>query len=95
MLAIKLKRTGKKGQAHFRLVISEKRSKLKGRDTDVLGWMNPLKKTSEINAEKVREWIKKGAQPTESVHNLLVKNKIIQASKISVHKKKKESSEKN
>lgn len=93
MLAIKLRRIGKKHQPSFRMIVAEKRSKLQGRFVDDLGWLNPKTKEFKINKERVDYWLKNGAQPTDSIHNLLVKNKIISGSKRPVHKKSKKSQE--
>lgn len=94
MLAIKLKRIGKKHQPSFRVVVAEKRSKLGGRYVEDIGWFNP--KTDEFNVkkERVAHWLKNGAQPTDTVHNLLIKSGVITGSKIPVHKKKKVEKEK-
>ena len=89
MLVIKFKRIGKKKQASFRLVVAEKRSKLRGRFVDDLGWTNPRMGKHEINKDRVLHWLKVGAKATPSVHNLLVKAGIIKAKKIAAHKKKK------
>lgn len=89
MLAIKLKRIGKKHQPSFRVVVTEKRSKLDGRYVEDLGWLNPANGEAKIEKERAVYWIKNGAQPTETVHNLLVKSKVITGPKIPVHKKKK------
>ncbi|MCP6719702.1 MAG: 30S ribosomal protein S16 [Patescibacteria group bacterium] len=88
MLAIKFRRQGKKHQASYRVVVAEKRSKLRGRFVDDLGWFDPHSKKFDIKKEKVEHWIKVGAKPTDSVHNLLVKAEIIKAPKISVHSRK-------
>ncbi len=95
MLAIKLKPIGKKHQKHYRLVVMEKKSKLAGSAVDNLGWVNPREKTAEIEKEKALEWIKRGAQPTASVTNLLIKKGILRGEKIAVHakSKKKEATE--
>ena len=90
MLAIKLKRTGKKHQAHFRVIVVEKKSKMRGRYTDDLGWLNPHTKKFNIDNAKTIHWLKVGAKPTNSTHNLLVKAGIIKTAKIPVHGKKKE-----
>jgi small subunit ribosomal protein S16 len=93
MLAIKLKPVGKKHQKTYRIIVAEKRSKLDGRCIDDLGWANPHADTHNIKADAVTQWIGKGAQPTPSVHNLLVKAGILKAPKIPVHsvaKKKKD-----
>ena len=89
MLTLKLKRIGKKHQASFRLVVLEKRTKLSGRYVEDLGWLNPESDELDLNKERIAYWLKVGAQPTDTVHNLLVKNGLINAPKIPVHKKKK------
>lgn len=93
MLVLKLKRIGKKHQASFRLVVDEKRHKLLGRNIEDLGWYNPRTKKREFNAERVLYWMKNGAQPSETVHNLLISAGVIKGKKISVHKKSKKSAE--
>jgi small subunit ribosomal protein S16 len=89
MLAIKLRPTGKKHQRHFRMVVLEKRSKLQGKYVDNLGWLDPHENKYTIDKEKAEEWIKKGAQPTDTAHNLLVRAGVLKTNKIPVHKKKK------
>jgi len=86
MLAIKLKRIGKKHQSAFRIVVSEKRSKVGGRYVEDLGFWNPRENKHDVNKERVEYWIKSGAQPSNTVHNLLVKSQAIKGHKISVHK---------
>jgi len=93
MLAIKLKRVGKKHQASFRIIVIPKRSKISGRFNDDIGWFNPHSDKFEINKEKALYWLKVGAQPTDSVFNLLVKAKIIKGPKKAVHKKPKKKKE--
>jgi len=94
MLAIKLRRIGKKHQPSFRIVVAERRSKLGGRYVDDLGWLNPLSKEFKINKERAEHWLKTGAKATASVHNLLVKSGVIGGQKRPVHKKKKVETEK-
>lgn len=94
MLAIKLKRVGKKGQATFRVVVNEKRSKVQGKFNDDLGWYNPHTNEVKIDGVKANEWIKKGAQPTDSVHNLLVRTgALAKTPKIALHVKPKKAVE--
>lgn len=93
MLAIKLKRVGKRHQPSYRVVIAEKRSKLDGRFVDDLGFYNPSSKEIKINATKALEWISKGAQPTDTVFNLLIKAGIIKGKKRPVHAKSKKQAE--
>jgi len=76
MLAIKLKRIGKKKQASYRIVVAEKRSKLGGRYVEDLGWFNPHSDQFNLNVDQVKYWISQGAQPTESAAALFKRAKI-------------------
>lgn len=73
MLAIKLKRIGKKHQASFRIIVAEKRSKVNGRFIEDLGWFNPRTSQFKLNSERADYWLKNGAQPTLSIRHLLRK----------------------
>jgi len=87
MLAIKLKRIGKRKQAAFRVIVAEKKSKVHGRYVDDLGSYSPHTKVLSVNKDRAVFWIGRGAQPTATVHNLLVKNGVISGAKIPVHKR--------
>ena len=89
MLAIKLKRIGKKHQPSFRVIVAEKRSKLEGRYIDDLGWLNPKGREFKINKERALHWLNHGAQPTDTVYNLLVKSGVINGPKRPKHQNKK------
>ena len=89
MLSIKLKRIGKKHQASFRLIVDEKRHRLFGKNTEDLGWFNPIENKSDFKKERILHWIKNGAQTSDTVHNLLVTAGIIAGKKIAVHKQPK------
>ncbi len=91
MLSIKLKRIGKKHQPSFRIVVAEKRSKLTGKFVEDLGWYNPRTKEVKVNKERIDYRLKNGAQPTDSVYNLLVRLMAISGPKRIVHKKSKKS----
>lgn len=86
MLAIKLKQIGKKKQHTFRVIVAEKRSKMGGTNVEDLGFWNPHTNKFELNKERVRYWIKNGAQPTDTVHNILITGKIIEGKKIPMHR---------
>jgi small subunit ribosomal protein S16 len=88
MLAIRFKRTGRKHQPSFRIVVAEKRSKRDGRAVEDIGFYNPISKEFNIKKERVDYWLKVGAKPTITVWNLLVKHKVINAPKIPVKIKK-------
>lgn len=87
MLAIKLKRIGKTKQAAFRVIVAEKKSKVRGRYVEDLGSYNPHTKVLSVAAERVSRWVSRGAKPTATVHNLFVSKGIIAGSKIPVHKR--------
>lgn len=75
MLAIKLKKVGKRGQKSFRLVVTEKRTKLNGDCLEDLGWYNPVSKKGELKNERVAHWVSEGAKPTPSAAQLMRKYK--------------------
>lgn len=58
----------------YRIVVMEARSSRQGKIADTLGWYNPSQKDSPLTIDKVRyeEWLKKGAQPTDSVLRLVL-----------------------
>ncbi len=89
MLAIKLQRIGKKHQPGYRLVVAEKRSKMLAPPVEDLGSYNPASKTASLNKERVAHWLKQGAKPTPTVHNLLVKESILNGPKIAIKMKSK------
>jgi len=84
MLMIRFARIGKKKQPHYRLVVSEKARDMYGRALEIVGHYNPRSKTAELNAERITHWLGNGAQPSASVHNLLVTQAIISDKKVSV-----------
>lgn len=97
MLMIRLTKVGGKHARDFRLIVNEKRSPPRsGRYIEILGNYNPVQKRINIKKERVEHWLSKGARPSATVHNLLVRQGIIKGKKISVHKasKKEEKTEK-
>jgi small subunit ribosomal protein S16 len=89
MLAIKLQRIGKKHQPSYRLVVSEKRTKLSGgKVTEDLGSYNPFTKAVTVKKERISYWVSVGAKPTVTAHNLLVKEGILKTPKASPKIKK-------
>ena len=73
MLKIRLSRVGKKKQPNYRIVVADARAARDGAVIDVIGQYNPRSqpKLIEIDGEKARQWMRKGAQPTEVVSRLL------------------------
>lgn len=94
MLSIKFRKEGKKHQKIMRVILIDSRKPINsGLANEILGWVNPVTKQVELKKDKIIEWIKKGAQPTTSVHNLLIKNNIIEGKKIATHNKAKKKEE--
>jgi small subunit ribosomal protein S16 len=72
---IRLTRTGKKKEPHYRVVVADQRSPRDGKFIEIIGKYHPLEDPSVIEIDETRalEWLRKGAQPSESVANLLRK----------------------
>jgi small subunit ribosomal protein S16 len=72
LLRIRLTRVGRKGRPSYRIVVADHARAVKGKFLEVLGHYDALSKTYDCNTEKVMEWVKKGAQPTQTVARLLL-----------------------
>jgi small subunit ribosomal protein S16 len=72
MVRIRLRRTGSKGQSSYRIVVADKESPRDGRFLEILGFYNPRTEpgTFDVKEDRVYEWMKNGALPTESVAQL-------------------------
>ena len=79
MVKMRLRRMGAKKQPFYRVIVADERSPRNGRFIEELGYYNPLTgpETIKIDADKAKEWIKNGAQPTETVKVLLKKAGIV------------------
>lgn len=71
MLKIRLKRTGAKKAASYRIVVINSASKREGRPIQELGHYNPKTKVMKLDIKSAQDWVKKGAQPTETVQYLM------------------------
>ena len=91
MLKIRLQRTGKRGQAYFRIIIAEHTKKPKGKVLELLGSYDPHKKELKAEKDRIEYWISKGAQISPTVNNLLVNNKIWDRPKMASWKPKRKS----
>lgn len=85
MLAIKLRPVGKKKQISYRVVVMEKKSKLQGKFIEDLGWYNPHTNTCSLKHDRITYWMHAGASPTDTVHNILIKEKVREGAKIPKH----------
>lgn len=88
MLKLRLKRVGRKHDPSFRIVVIESSKPAKGRYLEAVGFYNPRLKELELNKDRASYWISNGAQPTPVVHNILVKEGVIEGEKIPVHSRK-------
>ena len=93
MLKIRFAKTGKKNAPSFRIVVTPSTSRPQGgRFLEVLGFYNSRLKEKKIDAERIKYWISQGAQVSDSVFNLLIKEKILEGPKRKIKIKTKENS---
>lgn len=80
MLKIRLRRMGAKKAPFYRIVVADSRAPRDGAFVEELGYYNPLANPVELTVknERAAEWIKQGAQPTETVRALLKKSGAIE-----------------
>ena len=80
---MRLTRMGDKKSPFYRIVVADSRVARDAKYIDLIGTYNPLTNPAEvkIDAEKAKTWIKNGAQPTDTVKALLVKEGIVEADK--------------
>ncbi len=80
MVKIRLKRMGMKKHPFYRVVVADINSPRDGRFIEEIGYYDPMKKPAEIKIdnEKAVNWMKNGAQPTETVRILLKKSGAIE-----------------
>ncbi len=89
MLKIRLQRTGRKNDPHFRLIVTESTLKPKtSQFAEIVGTYNVKAGIFEAKGERVNHWIKMGAQVSPTVHNLLVSKGVLTGKKINVLPKK-------
>ena len=70
---IRLKKFGTKKRPYYRVVVLDSRQPREGRTLDELGFYHPIEaedKQVQLNTEKVKQWLSKGAEPTDTVRSL-------------------------
>lgn len=77
MLKIKLQPTGKRHQRYYRIVVAQDKSKLSGSVLDTIGSYNPHDENNSITIDQksYQSWLDKGAQPTDTIKNLIKNHK--------------------
>jgi small subunit ribosomal protein S16 len=79
MVKIRLRRMGAKKAPYYRIVVADSHFPRDGRFIEEIGTYNPLTEPAEIkvDSERALSWIKNGAQPTDTVKNLLKRAGVI------------------
>lgn len=89
MLMIRFQRIGRVNDPAFRIVLIDKERAAKaGSINELLGTYNPKSKAVNLKEDRIKYWISVGAQPTDSIHNLLISKGVIAGKKINVLPKK-------
>lgn len=89
MLKIRLQRVGRRNHAQFRMVVTEHARAAKSSSyVEIVGNYDPHTNTINVDDERVKYWMEKGAQVSDTMHNLLVTKGIIKGKKINVLPKK-------
>jgi len=75
-VVIRLSKIGKRGEARYRVVVTEKRYRRDGEPIESLGWYEKREKTQnkDINMERYKYWVSKGAIPSPTVAKIVQKN---------------------
>uniref|UniRef100_UPI0030FF2A34 ribosomal protein S16 n=1 Tax=Primula chapaensis TaxID=690490 RepID=UPI0030FF2A34 len=73
MVKLRLKRCGRKQRAVYRIVAIDVRSRREGRDLRKVGFYDPIKNQTYLNVPSILYFLEKGAQPTETVQDILKK----------------------
>lgn len=92
---IRLARVGKTKKPYFRLIVSEKTKDTHGDYLEILGHVNPHGEGRQVvlKSDRVQYWLSVGAQPSASVHNLLVEQRLVKSEKLRAWKPKKKAAE--
>lgn len=89
MLVIRFNRVGKKNRAYFRIALQEHTIAPGGKHVEILGSWNPHQKKGVFKNDRIKYWLSKGVQLSDSVYNLLIKQGIIKGKKRAVKISKK------
>lgn len=81
MLRIRLRRVGAKKAPSYRIVVADSRAPRNGAFNEIIGFYNPLPNPAvvELNDERAKYWLSKGAQPSDAVTRMLQKRSILPA----------------
>ena len=77
---MRLQRVGRKNDPSYRIVVTDKRTGPKSnKHVAIIGSYNPKMSHIQLDAEAAKDWLSKGVQPSDTVHNILVRQKVINA----------------
>jgi len=93
MLKIRLQRIGRKNDPSFRVVLTDSKNSTKsGRFLEILGTYNPKVADKKLRAnfvnDRIKHWMSNGAKLSDTMHNFLVQEKVIEGKKVNVLPKK-------
>ena len=89
MLMMRLQRVGRRNDPSYRIVVTDKRTGPKSdKHVDRIGSYNPKMDHIQLDADKAKEWLAKGVQPSDTMYNLLVSQNVIEGRKKNVLPKK-------
>lgn len=89
MLVMRLQRVGRRNDPSYRIVVTDRRTGPKSdKHVDRLGSYSPKMNHVQLDAERAKQWLSQGVQPSDTVYNLLVGQKIIEGRKKNVLPKK-------
>jgi small subunit ribosomal protein S16 len=89
MLKIRLQRIGRKNDPAFRAVLTDSKNSTKsGRFLEIVGTYNPKAGETLFKTERIQYWVSKGAQLSDTMHNFMVHQKVIEGKKRNVLPKK-------
>ena len=89
MIIIRLQRIGRKNDPSFRVIVTDsKRAAKTGNYLEMVGSYDPRTDRVALNAERIKHWMSEGAKVSDTLHNLLVSQKILEGKKKNVLPKK-------
>ena len=89
MLTIRLQRVGRKNDPAFRAVVTDSKNAAKsGKFIEIVGTYNPKSGLTSFKNDRIKEWMSKGAKVSDTMHNFLVKDKVLEGKKKNVLSKK-------
>jgi small subunit ribosomal protein S16 len=81
VVKIRLQRTGRKNRPFYRIQVLDERTRRDGASIEQLGWYDPVNrdesKQLNLNEERAKYWLSKGAQPSDTMRDILAKRNLV------------------